>query len=62
MVSTRLDFIKVTGLTVAGLLSGFDLKGALIRFQVGLPDLLVKNNGQRINSISEWNDNENGNY
>ncbi len=56
MVRTRLDFIKVAGLTVAGLLSDFDLKGALIRFQTGLPDLLVKSNGQLINSISEWND------
>jgi hypothetical protein len=56
MLSTRLDFIKVTGLAVAGLLSGFDLKGALIKFQTGLRDLMVKKNGQSVNSISEWND------
>jgi len=56
MVNTRFDFIKVSVLAVAGLLSGFDLKGSLIKFQMGLPDLLLKKNGQHINSISEWND------
>ena len=56
MINTRLDFIKVMGFAVTGLLSGFDLKGALIKFQTGLPDLLLKKNGQHINSISEWND------
>ena len=56
MVSTRLDFMKVSGLAIAGLFSGFDLKGALLKLQMGLPDLLVKKDGRRVNSISDWND------
>jgi hypothetical protein len=56
LLKSRRNFIRISGITASGLLSGFAFKGSLTKLQNELPDLLVNNRGNPVVSVSGWND------